>query len=63
MSNTLASGCISTFEAKSQGELTDGSGAVIGGDPASSADECEMNTDEPGVRVETTNNSHQEEVY
>ena len=49
MSNTLASGRISTFETRSRGELTDGSGVVPGGDPASSVGECRMNTGEPGI--------------
>ena len=56
---------MSTFKARSRGELTDDSGAVPGGDTASSADECEMlmNSGEPGVGVETTDDSHREEVF
>ena len=62
-SESLASGRMSTFKARSRGEPTDGSGAVPGGDPASSADERGMNTGEPRVGVETTNDSHREEVF
>ena len=47
----------------SRGELTDGSGAVPGGNPASSADERGVNTGEPRVVVATTYNSKREEAY
>ena len=33
------------------------------GDPTSSVDERDKNTSELGVGVETTNDSHREEVY
>ena len=62
-SKSLASGRLSAFKARSRGELTDGSGAVPSGDPASSADERGTNSGEPGVGVETTNDSHREEVF
>ena len=63
MSESLISGRLSSFKAKSRGELAGGSSAVPGGDPASSVDERETNTGELEVGVETTNNSLREEVY
>ena len=62
-SKSLVSGRMSTFKARSREELTDGSGAVPSGGPASSADERGTNAGEPGVGVETTNDSHREEVF
>ena len=54
---------MSTFKAKSKGELTDGSGAVLSGNPASSVDEYGVNTGEAGVGVETGNDSDWKEVH
>ena len=62
-SKSLVSGHMSTFEARSRGELTDGSGDVPGGGSTNSVDERGMNSGEPGVGVETTNDSHREEVH
>lgn len=62
-SKSLVSGRISTFKAKSRGELTEASGTIPSGDPVSSVDEREMNTSEVRVGVETTNDSHQDMVY
>ena len=60
-SRSLASGRTSTFKVR-RGELTDGSGPIPGGNPASSVGERGMGTGEPGVGVETANDSHREEV-
>ena len=62
-SNTLVSGRMSTFKAESRPELTEGSDSIPGGGPASSVGEREMGSSEPGVGVETTNDSHRDEVY
>lgn len=43
--------------------MAGGNGTVPGGVPASSADEREMDTGEPGVGAETANDSHREEVF
>ena len=62
-SKSVASARMSTFKARSGGELTDGGPAVPGGDLADSVDGREMNPSEPGVGVETGNDSSREEVY
>ena len=54
---------MSTFKAESRPELTEGSDGIPGGGPASSVGEREMGSSEPGVGVETTNDSHRDEVY
>ena len=51
------------FKAGSREELTDGSGAIPGGNPANSTDERGVDTGEPGIGVGTTNDSDREEVY
>ena len=51
-SNTVASGRLSDFKARSQGQLTTGSDALpSGGDPASSVDERGTDSGEPGVGI------------
>ena len=60
---SLVSGHLSSFKARSQGELTGRSGVISDRDPASSVDGDETNTGELGVGVETTNDSDREEVY
>ena len=62
---SLVSGHLSSFKARSQGELTGRSGVISDRDPASSVDGDETNTGElgVGVGVETTNDSDREEVY
>ena len=62
-SNTLVSGRMSTFKARSGGELTDGGSAVPSGDSAGSVDEHQANTRELGDRVETAIDSHNGEVF
>ena len=42
--------------------MTDG-GAIPSGDPANPVDERGMSSSEPGVGVETTNDSYREEVF
>ena len=59
-SNTLVSGRLSTFKARSRGELTDGGGAVPGGDPTSSVGEHGMDSGELRVGVEATTDALQE---
>ena len=54
---------MSSFKARSRGELTGGSDAVPGGGPASSVGERGMGTSEPGVGIKITNDSHHDEVY
>ena len=62
-SKSLVSGHMSTFKARSRGELTDGGGDAPGEDSTNSVDERGMNASEPEIGVETTNDSHREEVY
>ena len=50
-SNTIVSGRLSPFEARSRGELTDGSDALPGGDPTSSVDRMEWALASLGVRL------------
>ena len=57
-SNTVVSGRLSSFEARTRGELTDGSGALPGGDPTSSVDRHGVSSGEPRSEVETTTDSH-----
>ena len=51
---------MSTFKARSRGELTDGGGAVPGGDPTSSVGEHGMDSGELRVGVEATTDALQE---
>ena len=53
-SNTIASGRISGFKACGRGGLTSDSGALPGGDPASSADQWIPNSGELAIGVGTT---------
>ena len=53
-SNTVTSGRLSDFKAKSQGQLTTGNGALpSGGDPMSPVDERGTNSGELGVGMTT----------
>lgn len=54
---------MSTFKARSGGELTDGGSAVPSGNSAGSVDEHQANTRELGDRVETAIDSHNGEVF
>ena len=58
LSNTIVSGCLSPFEARTRGDLADGSDALPGGDPTSSVDRHGVGSGEPRSEVETTADSH-----
>ena len=55
MSNTIVSGRINTFKARSRGELTGGSGTLPGGDPVGSAETRVVSSGGLGVEAETIN--------
>ena len=61
-SNTIASGRLSSFKARSRGISTGGGGALSDGDPTSSVDQRGVGSDEPRIEVETTNDSCQDNI-
>ena len=61
-SDDVVSGRMSSFEARSRGELTGGSDALPGGDSRGFVDECGTNSGESAVGVETTADPCQDEA-
>ena len=63
-SNTIASGHLSSFKARSRADVTGGGGTLPSGDdyPMSSVDEPAVTSGELGAGAETTIDLHREEI-
>ena len=62
MRNTVASGHLSSFRSRSRGEFTGGSGTLAVEDPTTSVDGRGLSSGELGVGVETTIDSHRDQI-